>query len=50
MTKKSEAKKLYDILEEKIRQKAMEYERKTYFASAHYDIAVAYVQVTQLFL
>ncbi len=42
--KKDKAKALNDILEEKIRQKAMEYERKTYFASAHYDVAVAYVQ------
>lgn len=42
--KKDKAKALNDILEEKIRQKAMEYERRTYFASAHYDVAVAYVQ------
>ena len=42
--KKDKAKALNDILEEKIRQKAMEYERRTYFDSAHYDVAVAYVQ------
>ena len=42
--KKDKAKKINDILEEKIRCDAMEYERKTYFANAHYDIAVAYVQ------
>lgn len=42
--KKDKAKALNYILEEKIRQKAMEYERRTYFASAHYDVAVAYVQ------
>lgn len=42
--KKNKAKTLNDILEEKIRQEAMEYERRTYFSSAHYDIAVSYVQ------
>ena len=42
--KKDKAKKLNDILEEKIRCDAMEYERKTYFDNTHYDIAVAYVQ------
>lgn len=42
--KKDKAKKLNDILEEKIRCDAMEYERKTYFSNAHYDTAVAYVQ------
>ena len=42
--KKDKAKKLNDILEEKIRCDAMEYERKTYFNNTHYDIAVAYVQ------
>lgn len=42
--KKDKATKINNILEEKIRQKAMEYERRTYFASAHFDIAVAYVQ------
>ena len=42
--KKDKAKNINDVLEEKIRQAAMEYEHKTYFASAHYDIAVAYVQ------
>lgn len=42
--KKNKARELNDILEEKIRNDAMEYERKTYFADAHYDIAVAYVQ------
>lgn len=42
--KNDKARELNDILEEKIRNDAMEYERKTYFADAHYDIAVAYVQ------
>lgn len=42
--KKDKAQKLNDILEEKIRCDAMEYERKTYFDNTHYDIAVAYVQ------
>lgn len=42
--KNDKARELNDILEEKIRNDAMEYERKTYFANAHYDIAVAYVQ------
>lgn len=42
--KKDKAQKLNDILEEKIRCDAMEYERKTYFGNTHYDIAVAYVQ------
>lgn len=42
--KKNKANEINDILEEKIRCDAMEYERKTYFADAHYDIAVAYVQ------
>ena len=42
--KKDKAKKINDILEEKIRCDAMEYERKTYFNNTHYDIAVAYVQ------
>ncbi len=42
--KKDKAKALNDTLEEKIRQAAMEYERKTYFDSKHYDVAVAYVQ------
>lgn len=42
--KKDKAEKLNDILEEKIRCDAMEYERKTYFDNTHYDIAVAYVQ------
>lgn len=42
--KKDKAKALNGILEEKIRHKAMEYERKTYFDGKHYDIAVAYVQ------
>ncbi|MBR3802124.1 MAG: glycosyltransferase [Clostridia bacterium] len=42
--KKDKAEKLNDILEEKIRCDAMEYERKTYFGNTHYDIAVAYVQ------
>lgn len=42
--KKDKAKALNDALEEKIRQSAMEYERKTYFDSKHYDVAVAYVQ------
>ncbi len=42
--KKDKAHELNDILEEKIRCDAMEYERKTYFNNTHYDIAVAYVQ------
>ena len=42
--RKDKAKKINDILEEKIRCDAMEYERKTYFNNTHYDIAVAYVQ------
>ena len=42
--KKDKTQKLNDILEEKIRCDAMEYERKTYFGNTHYDIAVAYVQ------
>lgn len=42
--KKDKAQKLNDILEEKIRCDAMEYESKTYFDNTHYDIAVAYVQ------
>ena len=42
--KKDKAHELNDILEEKIRCDAMEYERKTYFGNTHYDIAVAYVQ------
>lgn len=42
--KKDTANKFNDILEEKIRQDAMQYEKKTYFSNAHYDIAVAYVQ------
>ena len=42
--KKDKAKKINDILEEKNRCDAMEYERKTYFNNTHYDIAVAYVQ------
>lgn len=42
--KKDKSRKLNDILEEKIRCDAMEYERKTYFNNTHYDIAVAYVQ------
>lgn len=42
--KKDKVLELNDILEEKIRRDAMEYERKTYFDDAHYDIAVAYVQ------
>ena len=41
---KEKAKKLNDILEEKIRCDAMEYECKTYFNNTHYDIVVAYVQ------
>jgi glycosyltransferase involved in cell wall biosynthesis len=41
---KDKACELNDILEEKIRCDAMEYERKTYFGNTHYDIAVAYVQ------
>ena len=41
---KEKAEKLNGVLEEKIRCDAMEYERKTYFNNAHYDIAVAYVQ------
>ena len=41
---KEKAKKINEILEERIRLDMMEYERKTYFADAHYDIAVAYVQ------
>ena len=42
--KKDKARNFNDILEEKIRCDAMEYERKTYFSNTHYDIAVAYVQ------
>lgn len=42
--KKDIADKLNNALEEKIRKDAMEYEKKTYFDNAHYDIAVAYVQ------
>lgn len=42
--KKDMADKLNNALEEKIRQDAMQYEKKTYFGNAHYDIAVAYVQ------
>lgn len=42
--KKDKAKAMNNTLEEKIRQKAMDYERKTYFDGKHYDIAVAYVQ------
>lgn len=38
------ADQLNDMLEEKIRCDAMEYERSTYFKNSHYDIAVAYVQ------
>ncbi len=41
---KERAKKINGILEERIRLDMMEYEHKTYFADAHYDIAVAYVQ------
>ncbi len=41
---KEKAKEINGILEERIRFDMMEYERKTYFADAHYDIAVAYVQ------
>lgn len=41
---KTKAKEINGILEERIRLDMMEYERKTYFADAHYDIAVAYVQ------
>ncbi len=42
--KKNKANEINDILEEKIRRDAMEYERKTYFDNTHYDTAVAYVQ------
>lgn len=42
--KKGKAKALNETLEEKIRQSAMEYERRTYFDGKHFDIAVAYVQ------
>lgn len=42
--KKEKSAEINNILEEKIRCDAMEYERKTYFAGSHYDIAVAYVQ------
>ncbi len=42
--KKDIANKLNNTLEEKIRKDAMQYEKKTYFDNAHYDIAVAYVQ------
>ena len=42
--KKDKAVELNNILEEKIRQDAMRYEKETYFKNAHYDIAVAYVQ------
>lgn len=38
------AKEINGILEERIRLDMMEYERKTYFADTHYDIAIAYVQ------
>ena len=38
------SKEINGILEERIRLDMMEYERKTYFADTHYDIAVAYVQ------
>ena len=38
------SKEINGILEERIRLDMMEYERKTYFADAHYDIAIAYVQ------
>ena len=41
---KNKADNFNSILEEKIRQDAMQYEKKTYFGNAHYDIAVAYVQ------
>lgn len=41
--KKDKAFRLNDALEEKIREDAMQYEKKTYFGNAHYDIAVAYV-------
>ncbi len=41
---KDTADKINDILEEKIRQDAMQYEKETYFNNSHYDIAVAYVQ------
>lgn len=41
---KNEADNFNSILEEKIRQDTMQYEKKTYFGNAHYDIAVAYVQ------
>ncbi len=42
--KKNKADELNNTLEEKIRQDAMQYEKKTYFSNSHYDIAVAYVQ------
>lgn len=42
--KKYKADMFNSILEEKIRQDAMQYEKKTYFVNAHYDVAVAYVQ------
>ncbi len=42
--KKNAADKLNNALEERIREDAMQYEKKTYFGNAHYDIAVAYVQ------
>lgn len=41
---KAKAKELNGILEEKIRLDMLEYERRSYFAEAHYDIAIAYVQ------
>lgn len=42
--KKDKANRINGILEEKIRQDAMRYEKETYFNNSHYDIAVAYVQ------
>ncbi len=42
--KKEKSAEINNILEERIRCDAMEYERKTYFAGSHYDVAVAYVQ------
>lgn len=41
---KEKSKELNGILEEKIRLDMLEYERRTYFADTHYDIAIAYVQ------
>ena len=38
------SKEINGILEERIRLDMMEYERKTYFTDAHYDITIAYVQ------